>query len=102
METLYKNLGMIIGFLSGAFLLQVFFGEKFAEKSVLLILFTMILIPKNSKEFKKFLNKINDKLSEEQKRNKVTNKPKKSVRSKPTKTPIHAGGGVGGGGSSSW
>ena len=100
METLYKNLGMIIGFLSGAFLIQVFFGEKFAEKSVLLILFTMIMV--NSKDFKKFLNKINDKLSEEQKRNKVTNKHKKSVRSKPAKTPIHAGGGVGGGGSSSW
>ena len=100
METLYKNLGMIIGFLSGAFLLQVFFGEKFTEKSILLILFTMIMV--NSKEFKKFLNKINDKLSEEQKRNKVTNKPKKSVRSKPAKTPIHADGGVGGGGSSSW
>ena len=100
METLYKNLGMIIGFLSGAFLLQVFFGEKFAEKSILLILFTMIMV--NSKEFKKFLNKINDKLSDEQKRNKVTNKPKKSVRSKPAKTPIHSGGGVGDGGSSSW
>ena len=100
METLYKNLGMIIGFLSGAFLLQVFFGEKFAEKSILLILFTMIMV--NSKEFKKFLNKINDKLSDEQKRNKVTNKPKKSVRSKPAKSPIHSGGGVGGGGSSSW
>ena len=100
METLYKNLGMIIGFLSGAFLLQVFFGEKFTEKSILLILFTMIMV--NTKEFKKFLNKINDKLSDEQKRNKVTNKPKKSVRSKPSKTPIHAGSGLGDGGSSSW
>ena len=99
METLYKNLGMIIGFLSGAFLLQVFFGEKFTEKSILLILFRMIMV--NCKEFKKFLNKINDKLSEEQKRNKVTNKPKKAVRSKPAKTPIHAGSGVGGGVSSS-
>ena len=100
METLYKNLGMIIGFLSGAFLLQVFFGEKFAEKSILLILFTMIMV--NSKDFKKFLNKINDKLSDEQKRNKVTNKPKKSVRSKPAKSPIHSGRGLGDGGSSSW
>ena len=29
METLYNNLGLIIGFLSGAFLIQVFFGDKF-------------------------------------------------------------------------
>ena len=68
METLYKNLGMIIGFLSGAFLMQVFFGDKFAEKSILLILFTMILIPENSKLFGNFINKINDKLDEEKKR----------------------------------
>ena len=99
METLYKNLGMIIGFLSGAFLLQVFFGEKFAEKSVLLILFTMILIPENSKEFKKFLNKINDKLSEEQKR-KINEQKKKKITSK--KNNSTSGGGLGGGGSSSW
>ena len=99
METLYKNLGMIIGFLSGAFLLQVFFGEKFAEKSVLLILFTMILIPENSKEFKKFLNKINDKLSEEQKR-KINEQKKKKITSK-TNNSV-SGGGLGDGGSSSW
>lgn len=68
METLYKNLGMIIGFLSGAFLIQVFFGDKFAEKSILLILFTMILIPENSKLFGSFINKITDKLDEEKKR----------------------------------
>ena len=68
METLYKNLGMIIGFLSGAFLIQVFFGDKFAEKSILLILFTMILIPENSKLFENFIEKITDKLDEEKKR----------------------------------
>ena len=68
METLYKNLGMIIGFLSGAFLIQVFFGDKFAEKSILLILFTMILIPENSKLFGNFIEKITDKLDEEKKR----------------------------------
>lgn len=66
METLYNNLGMIIGFLSGAFLIQLFFGEKFAEKSILLILFTMIMV--NTKEFNKFISKINDKLDEEKKR----------------------------------
>ena len=66
METLYNNLGMIIGFLSGAFLIQLFFGEKFAEKSILLILFTMIMV--NTKEFEKFIRKINDKLDEEKKR----------------------------------
>ena len=66
METLYKNLGMIIGFLSGAFLIKVFFGDKFAEKSILLILFTMIMV--NTKEFNKFISKINDKLDEEKKR----------------------------------
>ena len=66
METLYKNLGMIIGFLGGAFLIQLFFGEKFAEKSILLILFTMIMV--NTKEFNKFISKINDKLDEEKKR----------------------------------
>ena len=99
MEILYKNLGMIIGFLSGAFLIQVFLGEKFAEKSVLLILFTMILIPKNSKEFKKFLNKINDKLSEEQKR-KINEQKKKKITSKTNNSA--SGGGLGGGGSSSW
>ena len=66
METLYKNLGFIIGFLSGAFLIQVFFGEKFAEKSILLILFTMIMV--NTKSFNKFISKINDKLDEEKKR----------------------------------
>ena len=70
METLYKNLGMIIGFLSGAFLIQVFFGDKFAEKSILLILFTMILIPENSKLFGNFINKINKKLDDEKNRNK--------------------------------
>ena len=68
METFYKNLGMIIGFLSGAFLIQVFFGDKFAEKSILLILFTMILIPENSKLFENFIEKITDKLDEEKKR----------------------------------
>ena len=66
METLYKNLGMIIGFLSGAFLIQLFFGEKFAEKSILLILFTMIMV--NTKEFNKFISKLNNKLDDEKKR----------------------------------
>ena len=66
METLYKNLGMIIGFLSGAFLIQLFFGEKFAEKSILLILFTMIMV--NTKEFNKFISKINNKLDDENRR----------------------------------
>ena len=66
MEILYNNLGMIIGFLSGAFLIQLFFGEKFAEKSILLILFTMIMV--NTKSFNKFISKINDKLDEEKKR----------------------------------
>ena len=63
METLYKNLGMIIGFLSGAFIIQLFFGDKFAEKSILLILFTMIMV--NTKEFNKFISKINNKLDDE-------------------------------------
>ena len=66
MEALYKNLGMIIGFLSGAFLIQLFFGEKFAEKSILLILFTMIMV--NTKEFNKFISKINNKLDDEKNR----------------------------------
>ena len=66
METLYNNLGMIIGFLIGAFLIQLFFGEKFAEKSILLILFTMIMV--NTKSFNNFISKINDKLDEEKKR----------------------------------
>ena len=66
METLYNNLGLIIGFLSGAFLIQLFFGDKFAEKSILLILFTMIMV--NTKEFNKFISKINNKLDEEKKR----------------------------------
>ena len=66
METLYNNLGMIIGFLSGAFLIQLFFGEKFAEKSILLILFTMIMV--NTKEFENFIRKINNKLDDEKKR----------------------------------
>ena len=66
METLYNNLGMIIGFLSAAFLIQVFFGDKFAEKSILLILFTMIMV--NTKSFNNFISKINDKLDEEKKR----------------------------------
>ena len=66
METLYKNLGMIIGFLSGAFLIQLFFGDKFADKSILLILFTMIMV--NTKEFNKFISKINNKLDDEKKR----------------------------------
>ena len=68
MELLYNNLGIIIGFLSGAFLIQLFLGEKFAEKSILLILFTMILIPENSKLFGNFINKIIDKLDDEKKR----------------------------------
>lgn len=68
MEMLYNNLGLIIGFLSGAFLIQVFFGDKFAEKSILLILFTMILIPENSKLFENFIEKITDKLDEEKNR----------------------------------
>ena len=66
METLYNNLGLIIGFLSGAFLIQLFFGDKFAEKSILLILFTMIMV--NTKSFNNFISKINDKLDEEKKR----------------------------------
>ena len=66
MESLYNNLGMIIGFLSGAFIIQLFFGDKFAEKSILLILFTMIMV--NTKSFNKFISKINDKLDEEKKR----------------------------------
>lgn len=68
METLYKNLGFIIGFLSAAFLIQVFFGDKFAEKSILLILFTMIMI--NTKEFDRFIIRINNKLDDEKNRNK--------------------------------
>ena len=68
METLYNNLGMIIGFLGGAFLIQLFFGEKFAEKSILLILFTMIM--GNTKEFNKFISRINNKLDNEKNRNK--------------------------------
>ena len=68
MEALYKNLGLIIGFLSGAFLIQLFFGDKFAEKSILLILFTMIMV--NTKEFNKFISKINNKLDDEKNRNK--------------------------------
>lgn len=66
METLYNNLGMIIGFLSGAFIIQLFFGDKFAEKSILLILFTMIMV--NTKEFNKFISKINNKLDDEKNR----------------------------------
>ena len=66
METLYNNLGLIIGFLSGAFLIQIFFGDKFAEKSILLILFTMIMV--NTKEFNKFISKINNKLDDEKDR----------------------------------
>lgn len=66
MEALYNNLGLIIGFLSGAFLIQLFFGDKFAEKSILLILFTMIMV--NTKEFNKFISKINNKLDDEKKR----------------------------------
>ena len=66
MEALYKNLGMIIGFLSGAFLIQLFFGDKFAEKSILLILFTMIMV--NTKEFEKFIRKLNNKLDDEKER----------------------------------
>ena len=66
MELLYNNLGLIIGFLSGAFLIQLFFGEKFAEKSILLILFTMIMI--NTNAFENFIRKINDKLDEEKNR----------------------------------
>ena len=68
METLYKNLGFIIGFLSGTFLIQLFFGDKFAEKSILLILFTMIMV--NTKSFENFIEKITDKLDEEKNRNK--------------------------------
>lgn len=66
MEVLYNNLGLIIGFLTGAFIIQLFFGDKFAEKSILLILFTMIMA--NTKEFNNFISKINDKLDEENKR----------------------------------
>ena len=66
MEILYNNLGLIIGFLCGAFLIQLFFGEKFAEKSILLILFTMIMV--NTKEFENFIRKINDKLDDEKNR----------------------------------
>ena len=66
METLYNNLGMIIGFLSGAFIIQLFFGDKFAEKSILLILFTMIMV--NTKEFNKVISKINNKLDDEKNR----------------------------------
>ena len=66
MTELYNNLGLIIGFLSGAFLIQLFFGEKFAEKSILLILFTMIMI--NTKSFENFIEKITDKLDEEKNR----------------------------------
>ena len=66
METLYNNLGMIIGFLSGAFIIQLFFGDKFAEKSILLILFTMVMV--NTKEFNKFISKINNKLDDEKNR----------------------------------
>ena len=66
MELLYNNLGLIIGFLSGAFLIQLFLGEKFAEKSILLILFTMIMV--NTDAFKNFISRINDKLDDERNR----------------------------------
>ena len=66
MEVLYKNLGFIIGFLSGAFIIQLFFGDKFAEKSILLILFTMIMV--NTKEFDRFIIRINNRLDDEKNR----------------------------------
>ena len=66
MELLYNNLGLIIGFLSGAFLIQLFLGEKFAEKSILLILFTMIMV--NTDAFNNFISRINNKLEDEQTR----------------------------------
>ena len=66
MELLYNNLGLIIGFLSGTFLIQLFLGEKFAEKSILLILFTMIMV--NTDAFNNFISRINNKLEDEQKR----------------------------------
>ena len=78
------------------FLIQLFFGDKFAEKSVLLILFTMIII--NSDELLKFTKKVNDRLSTEQKRNKQTTKKQKAT----TTQKATAGGGVGGSGSGSW
>lgn len=90
MKTLYDNLSMIIGFFIMTFLIQLFLGDKFAEKSVLLILFTMIII--NSDELSTFTSKITDKLSEEQKRKKGTTKTSKPILNS----------GVGGGGSKSW
>ena len=90
MELLYNNLGLIIGFLSGTFLIQTFLGEKFAEKSILLILFTMIMV--NSKEFNKFIDRINDKLSDEPNSKKFKPKVSKPIVNK----------GVAGGGGTSW
>lgn len=90
MKILYDNLSMIIGFLVMTFLIQLFLGDKFAEKSILLILFTMIII--NSDSLSDFTDKITNRLTEEQKRKKGT-----SGNSKPK-----VSGGVGGGGATSW
>ena len=44
MESVYKNLGAVIGFSVIALLVQNFVGEKASQYMILLTLFTMLLI----------------------------------------------------------
>lgn len=42
-ETIYKNLGAIIGFLVITFLIQTVFGDKIAQGSCILVLLSMLI-----------------------------------------------------------
>ena len=49
MESFYKKMGIIIGFLIMMFCIQNFISDKAGEKMALLILFTMIIL--NAEKF---------------------------------------------------
>ena len=83
MESFYKKMGIIIGFLIMMLCIEQFISDKAGEKMALLILFTMIIL--NADTFSSAMSNL------------FKSKEKEEKEEKPV-----AGGGVGGGGSGSW
>lgn len=48
MENFYKQMGVIIGFLSITFLIQTFAGDNVASKMVLFVLFSVVILNANN------------------------------------------------------
>lgn len=62
METVYKNTGVIVGFLIITFLIEFFGGDKMSYKMLLFILFSMVIL--NAEKLKNALDTFTSKKEE--------------------------------------